>query len=189
MPECHSRQVTTRWSPAAQSNRTGAERPAKPHRLAFRLCVGGKFATTGIPGSNGSDTAYDEPTRTGSGLALLKTPPGTGSFLRSPRSKNVPVPFSEVGFSTDPVGSRFRQHVLIDEDTLLGNDSRPHRPCVAVVGPGETGASRIRSGREARPEQGRRSDAIEIWRKLLKQSLSDSDRELANRALSTLEKK
>jgi putative peptidoglycan lipid II flippase len=34
--------------------------------------------------------------------ALLKTPPGTGSFLRSPRSKNVPVPFSEVGFSTEP---------------------------------------------------------------------------------------
>jgi tetratricopeptide (TPR) repeat protein len=34
--------------------------------------------------------------------ALLKTPPGTGSFLRSLRSKNVPVPFSEAGFSTDP---------------------------------------------------------------------------------------
>ncbi len=32
-------------------------------------------------------------------LGLWKIPPGTGSFLRSPRSKNVPVPFSEAGFS------------------------------------------------------------------------------------------
>ena len=38
-------------------------------------------------------------------------------------------------------------------------------------------------------EQGRKGDAIEIWQKLLKQSLSDSDRDLANRALSMLEKK
>jgi hypothetical protein len=37
-------------------------------------------------------------------VALLKTPPGTGSFLRSLRSKYVPVPVSEVGFSTEPDG-------------------------------------------------------------------------------------
>jgi tetratricopeptide (TPR) repeat protein len=38
-------------------------------------------------------------------------------------------------------------------------------------------------------EEGRRGDAVEIWRKLLKQPLSDSDRDLATQALSTLEKK
>ena len=34
--------------------------------------------------------------------ALLKTLPGTGSFLRRLRSKNVPVPLSPAGFSTAP---------------------------------------------------------------------------------------
>ena len=47
-------------------------------------------------------------------VALLKTPPGTGSFLRSPRSKNVPVPFSEVGFSIEPI------RVALPDDSIGG---------------------------------------------------------------------
>ena len=52
--------------------------------------------------------------------ARWKTPPGTGSFLRSPRSKNVPVPFSEAGFSTEPETPQLWEKDVFE--ICLGND-------------------------------------------------------------------